>query len=133
MIPAVRGLDLSNRPWENGYNAPQGADDPQEDHPYMFIDHFFGKKPPFFQMTDLEKMNGGGRPGKTPCGAHAGIINEYDWLWLHRDGTPTRAVQAGLRTPVGNQRHGPAAVELNALPAGRPDRVLAGASATMPP
>jgi beta-galactosidase/beta-glucuronidase len=24
LIPAVRGLDLSARPWENGYNLPQG-------------------------------------------------------------------------------------------------------------
>src|SRR2546422_5330785 len=36
IIPAVRGLDLSNRPWENSYNSPVGADDPVEDHPYEF-------------------------------------------------------------------------------------------------
>ena len=36
IIPAVRGLDLSNRPWENGYNLPAGPDDPVEDHPYLF-------------------------------------------------------------------------------------------------
>ena len=86
VIPEVRGLDLSNRCWENGYNKPQGPDDPQEDHPYMFIGHFFGNKPPYFQMTDLEKMNGAGRPGKK-TNSHAEIINEYDWLWLHRDGS----------------------------------------------
>lgn len=32
IIPAVGGLDLSHRPWENSYNPPQGADDPVEDH-----------------------------------------------------------------------------------------------------
>ncbi len=26
IIPAVRGLDLSNRPWENSYNPPQGPE-----------------------------------------------------------------------------------------------------------
>jgi len=77
LIPAVRGLDLSARPWENGYNKPQGPDDPQEDHPYLCGS-------PTFQLTDLEKMT-----RRPPHGAHAGIINEYDWLWLHRDGTPT--------------------------------------------
>jgi beta-galactosidase len=99
-IPAVRGMDLSNRPWENGYNAPQGPDDPQEEHPYMFIGHMFGK-PPYFKMADLEKMNGMGRPGK-PHGEHALLINEYDWLWLHRDGTP-----AVLSKPVYDHLLGP--------------------------
>jgi hypothetical protein len=86
LVPSVRGLDLSGRPWENGYMEPQLADDPYETHPYKFIDHVFGKAPPFFQMPDLEK------PQKLPTGwgaEHAAIINEYDWLWLHRDGTPT--------------------------------------------
>jgi hypothetical protein len=80
LIPAVRGLDLSNRPWENGFNDPQAADDPQEVHPYMFG--------PYFGLVDLETGNGGGPLGK-PCGGHAALINEYDWCWLHRDGTPT--------------------------------------------
>ncbi len=52
VIPAVRGLDLSNRAWENGYNLPSGPDDPVEDHPYLF-------NKPAFQMSDLEKMTGG--------------------------------------------------------------------------
>jgi hypothetical protein len=87
LVPAVRGLDLSNRNWENGYNLPQGPDDPWEDHPYLFIDHAFGKKPPFFRIADLERLSGR-KPGGMQS-AHASVINEYDWLWLHRDGTPT--------------------------------------------
>ena len=90
LIPAVRSLDLSGRPWENGYMEPLAPDDPYETHPYKFINHCFGKKPPFFQMTDLEQ------PQKPPTGwqaQHAAIINEYDWLWLHRDGTPTHLTQ----------------------------------------
>jgi beta-galactosidase len=87
LVPAVRGLDLSNRPWDNGYNAPQDANDPCEYHPYRFADRFLpGGELPFFQMTDLEKMNGAER---IPFATHAAIINEYDWLWLHRDGMPT--------------------------------------------
>ena len=36
LVPAVRGLDLSNRPWENGYEQPDAPGDPYEDHPYRF-------------------------------------------------------------------------------------------------
>ncbi|MGA2114024.1 MAG: glycoside hydrolase family 2 TIM barrel-domain containing protein [Bryobacteraceae bacterium] len=85
IIPAVRGLDLSNRPWENSYNPPAGPDDPVEDHPYEFYDM---SKPdgPEFSMTTFEKPNGKA-PG-APSG-HALILNEYGWLWLNRDGSPT--------------------------------------------
>jgi hypothetical protein len=82
VIPAVRGLDLSNRPWENSYNVPQDPNDPWEDHPYLLID------PEHFQMTDLEQMDGRRQGVAAPSG-HVAIINEYDWLWLRRDGTPT--------------------------------------------
>ncbi len=86
VIPAVRPLDLSNRPWENSYNPPVGADDPVEDHPYLMISGFFGQQK--FKMTDLEKMDGKPR-GKLPSDKHAPLVNEYGWLWLNRDGTPT--------------------------------------------
>ena len=42
-FPAVRSLDLSNRPWENSYNTPAGPDDPVEDHPYLMISGHTGK------------------------------------------------------------------------------------------
>jgi hypothetical protein len=84
IIPAVRGLDLSNRPWENSYNPPQGPDDPVEDHPYEFQTMADGGPP--FSMTTLESP-GGLSPG-APTG-HALILNEYGWLWLNRDGSPT--------------------------------------------
>src|SRR5213594_1326907 len=53
IIPAVRPLDLSNRPWENSYNGPVGPDDPVEDHPYLFVRNALGFGKPF-HMTDLE-------------------------------------------------------------------------------
>jgi beta-galactosidase len=84
IIPAVRGLDLSNRPWENSYNPPQGPDDPVEDHPYEFQTMADGGTP--FNMTTLESP-GGLAPGAQT--GHALILNEYGWLWLNRDGTPT--------------------------------------------
>ncbi len=85
VIPAVRGLDLSDRPWENSYNPPAGPNDLVEDHPYLMSSGHFGKLT--FKMTDLEKMDGA--PLHKLPADHAAIINEYGWLWLNRDGSPT--------------------------------------------
>src|SRR6202140_1773301 len=84
IIPAVRGLDLSNRPWENSYNPPEGPDDPVEDHPYEHQVMADGGAP--FSMTTLESSSAKA-PGAPS--AHALILNEYGWLWLNRDGDPT--------------------------------------------
>jgi hypothetical protein len=91
IIPAVRPLDLSNRPWENSYNTPAGAIDPVEDHPYLMFSGYMGKLT--FGMTNLETMDGKPRPGSLPSDKHAPIINEYGWLWLNRDGSPTRLTE----------------------------------------
>jgi hypothetical protein len=88
VIPAVRHLDLSNRPWENSYNLPAGPDDPVEDHPYLFSRVRFSADRKPFRMTELEGMSGRGRNFPTPS-AHASVLNEYGWLWLLRDGSPT--------------------------------------------
>jgi len=94
LIPAVRGLDLSGRPWENSYNPPQAPGDPYEDHPYLvnnlLVNNVSAGEPPHLDMRFLEQMQGSGRkqpPGYKP--GHAAIINEYDWIWHRRDGTPT--------------------------------------------
>ena len=80
IIPSVRGLDLSNRAWDNGWSLPEGADDPVEHHPYLA-----GEK---FSLAKLEQMNGES-PDPRAARGRAAIINEYEWLWLNRDGTPT--------------------------------------------
>jgi beta-galactosidase len=85
IIPAVRGLDLSNRNWENSYNQPVGPDDPVEDHPYLMQGEATGGTA--FRMTDLERRPGG--PREALPAARATILNEYGWLWLRRDGEPT--------------------------------------------
>lgn len=91
IIPAVRPLDLSHRPWENSYNPPAGEIDPVEDHPYLMSGGYFGKLT--FKMSDLENRDGSPRPGKLPSDKHAPIVNEYGWLWLNRDGSPTRLTE----------------------------------------
>jgi len=92
VIPAVRSLDLSNRAWENSYNAPGDANDPVEDHTYFFealggkFDASGGGKP--FELSDLESVEGTPSNPFTKS-AHAKILNEYGWVWLNRDGSPT--------------------------------------------
>ena len=86
VIPAVRKLDLSNRPWENGYSTPTGLDDPVEDHPYLFSALYSGRD---FDITQLERMTGAKTTNAGHPSGHAVIANEYGWLWMTRDGTPT--------------------------------------------
>jgi beta-galactosidase len=89
---AVRHLDLSNRPWENGWAEPQSPDDCVEAHPYLFIKLFnpsWGRAD-FGGLRDMVKISGvphlqeAQRKLDVPI-----IINEYAWLWLNRDGTTT--------------------------------------------
>ncbi len=94
IIPAVRDLDLSRRPWENSYNAPVGPDDPVPDHQYLFYGLAMKDDPAHsFHMTDLEELEGPVSNNGTSKTGHAMILNEYGWLWLNRDGTPTLLTQ----------------------------------------
>ncbi len=82
-IKSVRALDLSHRPWDDGYTAPQEPGDMLESHPYHFNDANF-------KLANLATNDGvpRGNPVRND-GMHAVVINEYGWLWLNRDGTPT--------------------------------------------
>lgn len=100
IIPTVRRLDLSNRPWENGYNLPVGPDDPVEDHPYLFSSWQSGRGPRF-EITDLERSTGAKSTNSAHPSAHAIILNEYGWLWLNRDGTPTELTDKVYERLVG--------------------------------
>ncbi len=87
-LQAVRALDLSNRPWENGWAEPQADTDCVEAHPYLFIRAWNGQKP--FKMSEISGISG--RPplqGPQKKRDVPIIINEYAWLWLTRDGNPT--------------------------------------------
>jgi len=90
---AVRHLDLSDRPWDNGWSPPGRPTDPVESHPYLFsrLLNLGGKGTgePFF-LSELAttsvhpKILPEQRWKNEPI-----IINEYDWLWLNREGDPT--------------------------------------------
>ena len=87
-LQAVRRLDLSERPWENGWAEPQSPNDCVEAHPYLFSKIQWGRGE--FHLSDLANTSGvpylrdAQKRYELPI-----IINEYGWLWLNRDGTTT--------------------------------------------
>lgn len=120
-IQQVRKLDLSNRVWDNGWSPPVAPGDIREAHPYferwvegteMQTANEKARKP--FTLDDLahaEKV-----PStfylpfqyaskvppdwywKQPC-----VINEYSYLWLNRDGTPTELTRPYYDAVLGAQ------------------------------
>lgn len=108
-IQRVRGLDLSGRPWDNGWGLPGDPADCHESHPY----HFYNAQA---RLADLATADPSGDSvwnsnGHRNHGKHAVIINEYGWLWLNRDGSPTTLTQKlyqnmlGKDATTGQQRH----------------------------
>jgi len=91
-LMAVRHLDLSNRPWDNGWSEPQTDQDCVEAHPYLMSGLFNASwgNAKFKSLKDMVNVSGipslqtAQRKIKVPI-----IINEYGWLWLNRDGTTT--------------------------------------------
>jgi len=90
-IGMVRDLDLSGRPWDNGWSPPQKLSDVIETHPYSFFNYQYlpvdASMPPDGIMKD--HFSEAKLPFNGPEGNNARIINEYGWLWLNRDGSPT--------------------------------------------
>jgi hypothetical protein len=87
-IAAVRHLDLSNRPWDNGWAIPQSELDCLESHPYLFSRVQWGQKP--FFLRDLADTSPVPRLwGRQTDYSLPIILNEYAWLWINRDGTTT--------------------------------------------
>ncbi len=92
-IRAVRRLDRTNRPWENGWAAPQAPSDCVETHPYLMIGLYnpawsggrkFAGMHDMTGVPDVPPLNKDQKRIKVPI-----LINEYAWLWLNRDGSPT--------------------------------------------
>ena len=83
-IQRVRRMDLSNRPWDNGWSPRQAENDPVETHTYMFAQKRF-------RMPSIARETGEGFLFDWVPGPRRGavILNEYGWEWLNRDGSPT--------------------------------------------
>ena len=96
-IKLTRDLDLSNRPWDNGWAAPVDASDPMEIHPYYFSKYYFSdevpsiKGPLFDFLSDVPDhlRNRPNIPEKRGEHPNPLINNEYGWIWLNRNGSPT--------------------------------------------
>lgn len=117
-IGMVRDLDLSDRPWDNGYSAPEDDKDVIESHPYMFVkenQNTFAIQPPWrFDSSKVrpnlpeggwlknelsitpELFNDANDKYPSPDGKdypNAYLINEYGWIWLYRNGDPAWAAE----------------------------------------
>lgn len=98
-VQALRKIDLSERPWDNGYEAPDLPTDPIETHPYFFM-FYAGEKgreidPEGILVPGFNHLK---TPGNGPTqiskeggdyDQHPIMINEYGWIWLDRKGDPT--------------------------------------------
>jgi len=93
VIKNVRSLDLSNRAWDNGFNLPEGSNDPEEDHNYKWYAPFPGMTE-LWSLQKFETSTGGKESTYGPHpSAHASVLNEYGFLWLNRKGNPTPATR----------------------------------------
>ena len=101
-IQAVRALDLSGRPWENGWSPPVDEADPMEAHPYLYSKYnrenvqepVEGYKKDFF--GEIRRAGNDAQDHLPRASREVGVkfdnplfINEYGWIWLNRDGTTT--------------------------------------------
>ena len=98
-LEMVRGLDKSNRPWDNGYSRPARKTDIIEAHPYLLYPYHL-KEAKIPEEGILKKLLGEVRlPSNDPNEQDPSedgkryentvVLNEYCWLWLNRDGSPT--------------------------------------------
>jgi beta-galactosidase/beta-glucuronidase len=95
-IGMVRDLDLSKRPWDNGWGKPHQPGDIMEDHPYQYARSMaqLHWNPQLKPLPGLDSVVD--RYLKLgPAGPRPRIVNEYAWLWLRRDGQPTTLTRAG--------------------------------------
>jgi beta-galactosidase len=100
-LRTVRGLDLSDRPWDDGWNAPDRPGDLREWHPYaLHVEYYnWGHNTNQFRRSVPEagllvsalapKSIGNPNPEGQPLSSNPRMINEYGWLWVTREGKPT--------------------------------------------
>jgi hypothetical protein len=105
-IRAVRNLDLSDRPWDNGQSSLQRPTDTYEIHPYVFNASPFSASPPHtkassFRLSEFAHLPGVPSGDPPNVGHNPVIINEYDWLWLTRDGQPTMLTKENYEALLG--------------------------------
>jgi hypothetical protein len=83
-LEAVRHLDLSDRPWENGWCYSENPSDPQECHPYLFFTPESAVS--YLQTVERKPLIPGWGDSILIHRPNPRIIDEYEWLWLDRTG-----------------------------------------------
>ena len=89
LIPELKKLDPT-RIWDAGYmtSTSMQNDDMDEPHPYQAGSFVMGKPQDIYPLGDLNY-----KPGiikEIEESSSAQLVNEYGWIWLWRDGTPSK-------------------------------------------
>jgi hypothetical protein len=92
LITKTRGLDLSGRPWDDGYFAPNRLGDATEIHPYQYLGQGVIWEPGDLG-TVADKAVGLPKPSF--------VINEYDADWLQRNGDNTGGYVSYMNKSLG--------------------------------
>jgi hypothetical protein len=97
LIPELKKLDPT-RIWDAGYMTSEnmGNDEMDEPHPYRSqtstvpieqINAYFERRP--YDLGDLNWVDNSGGSGILGAGVPQ-LVNEYGWIWLWRDGRPSK-------------------------------------------
>ena len=100
LIPELKQLDPT-RVWDAGYTVSGKTDEMDEPHPYhdmpprnpKKLSKFFADNP-----YDVGKLDNWGKYGYVMDAGVPQLVNEYGWMWLWRDGRPSKLT-------VGNYEH----------------------------
>jgi len=117
-LSVVRHIDLSDRPWDNGWGNPHRPTDPLEIHTYRGFKAIKTGVPRGVISRMPVRILGGyalgqrGNPTEGPVIAltrpdrytigkkgYPIIMNEYGWLWLRRDGSAAKVTQGYNKMP----------------------------------
>jgi len=114
---AARRADLSDRPWDLGWDRPPlRPDDVFESHPYLIHRDDFRLESlsswnPEPEESRLPKDGRTGNPTLNPV-----IINEYSYLWINRDGSlPTLCEETLVLEKVGSSNDAPVVERRDAM------------------
>jgi hypothetical protein len=113
----ARRADLSDRPWDTGWDRPPlRPDDVFESHPYLIQRDDFHLESLSSWSRDpeearLPKDGRTGNPNANPI-----IINEYSYLWINRDGSlPSLCVENPVLEKLGSSNDAPVAERRDAM------------------
>jgi hypothetical protein len=89
LIPELKKLDPT-RIWDAGYmtSSSMHNDDMDEPHPYQGVSFFMDSSQEIYPLGDLNY-----KPGIIETiekSSSAQLVNEYGWVWLWRNGTPSK-------------------------------------------